>query len=104
MCREWKEGRHLVTAFAVGLEIPKRFHQPPFALLAKGVCANPHEINVLAVSFGKDGLVVEGIDVTGATRHEYEDDAFGSLEMMGDDGGQRIACGGEVTTHSGEGK
>ena len=70
--------RDHTAALAAGAETPERFHEPLFGDFAE--VAEPHagEINVLAIPSDQFRLVVEGVDVTGATLHENEDDAFGA--------------------------
>ena len=66
-CHVGKERGHVLSAFAVLLEIPKGFHQASFARFAKGACSYPDKVEVLAVLCDQFGFVVEGIDVTDRT-------------------------------------
>ena len=82
-----EKGGDVLSAFAVLLEIPKRFHETPLALLAEGCGADADEVDVLAVLGDQFGLVVEGVDVARSASHEDEDYAFGSLRDEGALGG-----------------
>ncbi len=78
-CYVGEKGGNLLSAFAVLLEIPKRFHELPLALFAEGCGADADKVDVLAVHGDEFGFVVEGIDVAGPACHEDKDYAFGSL-------------------------
>ena len=68
---------------AVLFEIPKRFEELALALLSEGVFANANKVDGLAVPFDEFGLVIEGIDVGGATGHEKKNDSFGAGRKSG---------------------
>ena len=101
-CDVGKKGGDVLSAFAVLLEIPKRFHELPLALFAEGCGADADEVDVLAVHGNEFGLVVEGVDVTGTARHEDEDHALGSLWNEGGLGSQWITRYGMGSLHAGQ--
>ena len=86
-----KKRGDVFAAFAVLLEIPKRFHETPLALLAEGCGADADEVDVLAVLGDQFRFVVEGVNVAGTARHEDEDYALGSLRDEGGLCSQRVA-------------
>ena len=96
-----KKRGNLLSAFAVLLEIPKGFHELPLALFAEGCGTDADEVDILAVHGDEFGLVVEGVDVAGPTRHEDKDYALGSLRDEGGLCSQWITRYGMGSLHAG---
>jgi hypothetical protein len=84
-------------AFAILLEIPSGFYDPSRVLVA--AATKCFDFDRLIISPFHGGLVIECVDVAGATVHEQEDDVFGfggevRLRMLRRIGG---SCASEKT-------
>ena len=79
----WKKGGDMLPALPVLRELPKRLHKAALTFLPECSRAYAGKIYALSVFFVKFWLVVEGVDMAGATCHEKKYDALSPLWKKG---------------------
>ena len=78
----WKKFRNIMSAFAILLEAPRRFHHPLLDHLPKILKSITRDIDFLVVILLKLRFVIERIDVARPALHENKNDPFDARRKM----------------------